>query len=58
MDKLEPPQGFSFDGNVSDSWRLYRKYFVLLHAADKDIKGNKTKTSILLKRIGQKGREM
>ena len=50
MDKLEPPQAFSFDGNVSHSWKLWLKHFdFYLAATEKDTKGDK---------IGQKGREI
>ena len=59
MDKLEPPQAFSFDGNVSHSWKLWLKHFdFYLAATEKDTKGDKIKTSIFLTCIGQKGREI
>ena len=46
MDKLEPPQAFSFDGNVSHSWKLWLKHFdFYLAATEKDTKGDKIKTS-------------
>ena len=54
MDKLEPPQVFSFDGNVSHTWRLCLKHFgFYLAAVEKDTKGDKIKTSIFLTCIGQ-----
>ena len=59
MDKLEPPQAFSFDSNVSHSWKLWLKHFdFYLAATEKDTKGDKIKTSIFLTCIVQKGREM
>ena len=59
MDKLEPPQAFSFDGNVSHSWKLWLKHFdFYLAATEKDTKGDKIKTSIFLTCIGQRGREI
>ena len=27
MDNLEPPQSFSFEGNVSQGWKLWLKHF-------------------------------
>ena len=59
MDKLEPPQAFSFDGNVSHSWKLWLKHFdFYLAKTEKDTKGEKIKTSIFLTYIGQKRREI
>ena len=59
MDKLETPQAFSFDGNVSQSWKLWLKHFdFYLAATEKDTKGDKVKTSIFLTCIGQKGRKI
>ena len=48
MDKLEPPQAFSFDDNVSHNW----KFWVI------NTKGDKRKASIFLTCVGQKGREI
>ena len=46
MDKLEPPQAFSFDDSVSHSWKLWLKNFdFYLAATKKDTKDNKIKTS-------------
>ena len=59
MDKSEPPQAFTFDGNVSHSWKLWLRHFDFILAATekvKDTKGDKIKTSIFLTCIGQKGR--
>ena len=59
MEKLEPPQAFSFDGNVSHNWKLWLKHFnFYLTATEKDAKNDKIKTSILLTCIGHKGREI
>ena len=59
MDKLEPPQSFSFEGNVSQGWKLWLKHFEFyLTATEKDGKSEKVKTSVLLTCIGQKGREI
>ena len=44
MDKLEPPQVFSFDGHVSHSWKLLLKYFdFCLAVTEKDTKNDKIK---------------
>ena len=41
MDKLEPPQAFSFDGNVSHSWKLWLKPLdFYLSATEKGTKDN------------------
>ena len=57
MDKLEPPQAFSFESSVSHSWKLWLKHFdFYLAATEKDTKGDKVKTSIFLTCIGQKER--
>ena len=59
MDNLEPSQTFSFDSNVSHSWKIWLKHFDFnLAAMEKDTKGDKIKTSIFLTCIGQKGREI
>ena len=39
MDKLEPPQQFLFEGNVSHTWRLWLKQFHFYLTATE--KGNK-----------------
>ena len=58
MDKLEPPQAPPF-GIVSHSWKLRLKPFdFYLAATEKDIKGDKIKTSIFLTCTDQKGREI
>ena len=57
MDKLEPPQAFSFESSVSHNWKLWLKHFdFYLAATEKDTKGDKVKTSIFLTCIGQKER--
>ena len=59
MDKLEPLQSFSFEGNVSQGWKLWLKHFEFyLTATEKDRKNDRVKTSVLLTCIGQKGREI
>ena len=59
MDKLEPPQHFLFEGNVSHTWKLWLKQFCFyLTATEEDNKDDKIKTSMLLTCIGQKGREI
>ena len=56
MDKLEP---FSFDGNVSHSWKFWLNHFdFYLDATEKDTKGDKIKTSIFLTSIRQERREI
>ena len=59
MEKLERPQSFSFEGNVSQGWKLWLKHFEFyLTATEKDGKTDKVKTLVLLTCIGQKGREI
>ena len=59
MDKVKPAQAFSFDDNVSYSWKLWLKHFDFhLAATEKDTKNDKIKTSIFLTCIGQKGRQI
>ena len=59
MDKLEHPSSFSFEGNVSQGWKLWLKYFEFyLNATEKDGKNDKVKTSVLLTCIGQKRRQI
>ena len=49
MDKLEPPQAFSSDGNVSYIWNFWLKHFdFYLAATEKDTKRDKIKTYIFL----------
>ena len=58
MDKLEPPQAFSFDGNVSHGWKFWiKQFYFYLAATEEDAKGDKTKASIFLTGISQIGRE-
>ena len=55
MDKLEPPQSFSFEENVSQVWKLWLKNFLFyLTASEKDGKNDKIKTSVLLTYIDKK----
>ena len=59
MDKLEPPQSFSFEGNVSQGSKLWLKHFEFYQTAtEKEAKYEKVKTSVLLTCIAQKGREI
>ena len=59
MDKLEALQSFSFEGNISQGWKLWLKHFEFyLTATEKDGKNDKVKTSVLLICIKQKGREI
>ena len=59
MDKLELPQSFSFDGNVSQGWKLWLKHFEFyLTVTEMDGKNDKVKTSVLLTCVGQKDREI
>ena len=42
MDKLEPLQAFSFDGNLSHSWKLWFKHLEFyLAATENDSMGDK-----------------
>ena len=59
MDKLRPPPPFSFEGNVSQGWKIWQKHFqFFLTATESDTKSDKIKTSILLTCIGPKGRDI
>ena len=59
MDKLEPPQILSLEGNVRENWRRWRQEFELyLVATESDKKSEKIKSSILLTCIGQQAREV
>ena len=55
MDKLEPPQAFSFDVNISHRLRHFEFY---LAATEKDTNGDEIKTSIFLTCFGQTWREI
>ena len=42
MNKLEPPEAFSFVSNVSQSWKLWLKHFdFYLAVTEKDTRGDK-----------------
>ena len=59
MDKLEPPQILSLEGNVRENWRRWRQEFELyLVATESDKKSEKIKSSILLTCIGKDAREV
>ena len=54
MDKLEPQQSFSFEGNVSQGWKIWLQHFEFyLTATEKDRKNGEVKTSVLLTCVGQ-----
>ena len=58
MDKLEPPEAFLFDGNVSHSWDFFLKELdIYLAATGSGTNGDKIETSIFLTCTGQKERE-
>ena len=59
MDKLEPPQHFLFEGNVSHTLELWLKQLRLyLTVTEKDKSYDEIKFPILLACIKQKGREI
>ena len=59
QDKLQRLQSFSFEGDVSQGWKLWLKHFEFyLTATEKDGKIDKVKASVLLTCMGQKGREI
>ena len=59
MDRLKPPSSFSFDGNVAQAWKSWKKTFqFFITATETDEKSEKVKTSTLLICIGQRGREI
>ena len=59
MDRLKPPSSFSFDENVAQAWKSWKKTFqFFITATETDEKSEKVKTSTLLTCIGQRGREI
>ena len=59
MDKLDPPEQLSFEGNVRENWRRWKQEFELyLVATESDGKSKKVKSSILLTCIGKRAREI
>eukprot|EP00794_Sanderia_malayensis_P021043 gene21043-23098_t len=59
MERLKPPGPLSFEGNVAQTWKTWRKAFdFYLVATESDAKSDKIKTSILLTCIGECGREI
>ena len=48
MDKSEPPQSFSFKGNVTQGWKLWLKHFEFYLTATEKDGTNKVKASVLL----------
>ena len=59
MDRLEPPKSFSFEGNISQGWKLWLKHFEFyLTATEKEGKNDRVQTSVLLTCVRQKGREI
>ena len=59
MERLKPPGSFSFEGNLKQTWKTWRKAFdFYLIATESDVKSDKVKTSILLTCIGERGREI
>ena len=48
MDKLEPPQSFSFEGTISQGWKLWLKHFEFYLTATEKDGTNKVKASVLL----------
>ena len=59
MDKFEPPNSMSFDGNVAENWDVWKQELELyLVATEKKGKSDKIKISILLHCIGKQGREI
>ena len=59
MDKFEPPNSMSFDGNVAENWDVWKQELELyLVATEKKGKSNKIKISILLHCIGKQEREI
>eukprot|EP00112_Aurelia_sp_Birch-Aquarium-sp1_P025750 Seg874.6 transcript_id=Seg874.6/GoldUCD/mRNA.D3Y31 product="putative protein K02A2.6" protein_id=Seg874.6/GoldUCD/D3Y31 len=56
---FSPPQPLSFDGNVSNNWRVWKQELTLyLDATESSDKSDKVKASIFLTCIGKKGREI
>ena len=60
MEGFSPPDTLSFESdNLSANWKRWKKDLnFYLAATEKDLKGDKVKSSILLHCIGQKGREI
>ena len=59
MDKLDPPEPLSFEGNVRENWRRWKQQFELyLVATESDGKSEKVKSSSLLTCIGKRASEI
>ena len=60
MEGFNPPDTLSFESdNLSANWKRWKQDFnFYLAATEKDSKGDKVKSSILLHCIGHKGREI
>ena len=56
---FSPPQPLSFEGNVSNNWRVWKQELTLyLDATESSTESDKVKASIFLTCIGKKGREI
>ena len=54
---FSPPQLLSFEGNLSNNWRLWKQEFTLyLDATESSSKADKVNSSIFLTCIGKNGR--
>ena len=59
MDRLKPHFSFSFNGNVGEAWKSWKKTFqFFITATETDEKSEKVKISTLLTCIDQRGREI
>lgn len=58
IQNLSPPEPLSFDGNVSENWKKWKKKFnIYLEATESTTKADAVKTAILLHTIGEEAYE-
>ena len=59
MDQLKPPESMCWQGNLAENWKMFEQRFRLyLSAIGYDSKAVKTKSSVLLHLLGEKGLEV
>ena len=56
MSSIQPPSGFTFDGNLAEKWRKFiQRFHIYLTASGKAKEEPKVRTSILLCCLGEQG---
>ena len=58
MDKFNPPNPLTFDGNLRRHWKRLKQELELYLVAESDREENKIRSSILLSCIGPQGKEI